>query len=318
MAKPSLWRTTPPAIFPVALGFLGLGVIWRKAASVLPVPTLIGELIMGLSAAYFLFFLLSYLAKLAARPGVLLQDLKTPPARGGLSAIGMALMLLAAILLKFGWALAWLWWAGVITQIAVALLVLVLLARDAPEMRGFNPFQYLTFVGLIVAPIAGVPLGYPQISFWLAMAALVGFVVVTIGYGLKLISVRPPQPLRPSLTIVLSPLSLFALMFVQMGASAAYAIFYWASWAVALALILAARWMTKGGWTPIWGAFTFPVAAFTSMQITAASMHGGLVALTGVWLGLSVATPLILFVTYRASQAWSKGELAKKTGSATA
>ncbi len=313
-----LWRSTPPAIFPVTLGALGLGVIWRKAAIILPVPTAVGDLLMGVSTAFFLFFLASYIAKLMARPGVLLEDLKTPPARAGISAIGMSLMLLAAVLLNFGWELHWLWWAGVAVQIAISVLVLMLTRGDQPELRGFSPFQYLTYVGLIVAPIAGVPMGYEQISFWLAMAALVGFVVVTLGYGAKLIRVRPPQPLRPSLVIVLSPLSLFGLMFLQMGAQPAFMVFYWLSWAAALVLLGLAFWLTKGGFTPIWGAFTFPVAAFTSLQISATVAGASLLALPGAVLGLAVGTPLILFVAYRAAQAWSRGELAKKTGAATA
>lgn len=316
--KTSLWRTTPPAIFPVALGFLGLGVIWRKSANVLPVPVWIGDVIMGMSTLFFLFFLASYLIKLMARPKVLLEDMKTPPARAGISAIGMAIMLLAAIFLNFGWSLAWLWWIGVGVQILVMALVLYLLQQGPPELQTINPFQYLTFVGLIVAPIAGVPLGYGQVSFWLAMSALVGFVVITIGYGAKIIRVRPPQPLRPSLAIILSPLSLFALMFLPMQAEMAFQIFYWLSWVTAVALAGLSFWMAKGGWTPIWGAFTFPVAAFTSMQISAADTLGGVLPAIGVWAGMLVATPLILYVVYRSTIAWTKGELAKKTGAAQA
>jgi tellurite resistance protein len=316
--KTSLWRSTPPAIFSVALGFLGLGMIWRKSSSILPVPTLVGDLLMGIATAFFVFFLASYLAKLAARPAALIEDMRTPPGRAGVSAIGMALMLLSAMLINLGWMLPWVWWTGVLTQIAVMALVSVLISRDAPASRGFNPFQYLTFVGLIVAPIGGVSLGYPQISFWLAMISLVGFVVITIGYGANLMRVMPVQPFRPSLVIVLSPLSLFALMYLQMHMQLLGQAFFWASWIAAVLFMVLAPWLTRGGWTPIWGAFTFPVAAFTSMQITAALLGMGLVATAGAILGLIVATPLILFVAYKSSKAWSRGDLAKKTGASVA
>jgi len=317
-APTPLWRSTPPAIFTVALGFLGLGLAWHKAALVLPVPTAPGDLLMGISTTFFGFFALSYLAKVVARPRVFYEDMKTPPARGGVSAIGMGLMVLAAVLFSFGWALPVLWWAGVVVQIIVSLLVLLRMSHDAPEIRAFNPFQYLTFVGLIVAPIGGVPLGYVQASFWLSMLSLVSFIVITIGYTIKLIRVRPPQPLRPALVIVLSPLSLFAMMFMQVNEGVAAQVFYWLSWAAALVLLALARWLTKGGWTPVWGAFTFPIAAFCSMHIMAFGINGSVVALAGIWLGLSVGTPLILFIVYRAAQAWIRGDLAKKSGAATA
>jgi tellurite resistance protein len=313
-----LWRSTPPAIFPVSLGFMGLGLAWRNASAVISVPEEIGDLLLGLSTAFFLYFLVLYLVKLAARPRVLFEDMVSGPARAGVAALAMSMMLLAAALLPFNISVPEVWWTGVILQIVASAIVLHAIWKEPPEHRHFTPFQYLTFVGPVVGPIAGIPLGYVTESFLLATAALIPFVFITIGYGLKLWRVRPPLALRPSVAITLAPISLFALCYGQLGIDWAFYIFFIAGWIVALALLSVSLWLTKGGWTPFWGSFTFPIATFTNVQVLASSKGVGDLATFGIYLGLTIGTPLILFIVYKAVLAWVTGEMAKKSGAAMA
>lgn len=313
-----LWRTTPPAVFPVALGFMGLGLAARNAASATGLPHEIGDLLLGAATAFYMFFLALYLVKVAARPAVLLEDMKTPPARGGIAALAMAMILLAAALLPFGLHVPEVWITGIVLLFVQVIVVLRAILAEAPQTRSFSPFQYMTFVGPVVAPVAGIPLGFATASFWLAMFALVTFTIITVGYGRKLIKIRPPVPLRPSLAIALAPVSLFGLTFGMLDMEAAFLAAYGLAWLLALALLVCGPWMTQGGWTPVWGAFTFPVATFTNLQVLALAKGMGTLALVGIWAGLAVGTPLILFILYRTGMAWITGELAKKSGAATA
>ncbi len=317
-SKTPLWRSTPPAIFPVCLGFMGLGLAWRNSANEINVPQEIGDLLLGLSTAFFVYFLAIYVAKLLARPGVLFEDMKAPPARAGVAASAMAMMLLAAALLPFDISVPQVWWTGVILQIGASALVIHAIWKEPAETRSFSPFMYLTFVGPVVGPVAGVPLGYVTESIVLAYAALIAFVIITIGYGGKLIRVRPPVPLRPSLAIILAPISLFGLCFGTLGMDWAFWPFYYLAWAMALVLLAIGPWMTKGGWTPIWGALTFPVATFTNLQVLAYTKGVETLASIGIIAGLAIGTPLIGFVVYRSVLAFVTGDLSKKSGAATA
>lgn len=315
--KTPLWRSTPPAIFPVCLGFMGLGLAWRNAAGVLPIPHEVGDLLLGLSTSFFVYFLVFYLLKLAARPSVLFEDMKVPPARAGVAALAMSTMLLAAALLPFNISVPQVWWTGVVMQIGASAIVIHAIWKEPAEVRTFTPFMYLTFVGPIVGPVAGIPLGYVTESIILALAALVPFIIITIGYTLKLIRVRPPHPLRPSLAIFLAPISLFALCFGMLDVNWAFWLFFYFGWAVAPVLLVLGPWMTEGGWTPIWAALTFPITAFANVQVLAFQKGSTVLAPLGLWAALSVGTPLILFVVYRSIMAWVTGELAKKSGAAT-
>jgi len=314
-----LWRQTPPAAFPVCLGFMSLALGWRTAADVLPgISEDIGSLLLAASTGYFLWFLAFYLRKLFARPSVLMEDMQTPPARAGIAAMAMSMMILAAALLPFGVSVPLVWWTGVVLQIIASAIVLQAVWKDPPEKRHFSTFQYLTFVGPVVGPIAGVPLGYVWQSTLLVMAALVAYVIVTAGILLTIRRAPVPVPLRPSVMIFLAPLCMFALGFGMLGYDMAFTVFYWAGSVVAFGLLLLVPWMIKGGYTPVWGAFTFPIGAFLNVQVMAVSKGHGILAVTGVYAAMVIGTPVVLYLVYRTVMEWVTGDLARKSAAATA
>lgn len=316
--KYHLWRRTPPAIFPVALGFMGLALAWRNAAEVVPIPREIGDLMLGLATAYFLFFAVSYVAKVMARPSVVFDDLKMPSARAGVAAFPMAIMLLAAALLPFGIEARAVWWFGVGTYYIATGLVAWSILTGPPEGRKLSPFQYLAFVGPVVGPIAGIPLGYATASFWLTMFALVPYVIITFGYYPRLFRVRPAVPLRPSLTIVLAATSLFGLSFGLLDMEVPFHFFHWLATGIALVLLSSSLWLTEGGWNPVWGSFTFPAATFMHLEILAMQRNEGFIAMAGLVSTMVIGTPLILYIVWMSSKVWIRGELAKISGAATA
>ncbi len=313
-----LWRQTPPAIFPVSLGFMGLGLAWRNASDVLPLPHEIGDLLLGLSTAFLIYFLGIYVAKVARRPAVLWEDMRTPQGRAGVAALPMAVMLLTAALLPFNVSVPQVWWTGVGLQMVTITLSVLTIWRGAAELRAFSPFQYLSFVGPAVAPIAGVPLGFIGASYWLTMFTLVAWFVISAGYGRRLMETRPPLQFRPSLAISLAATSLLGIAFSLLHMLALFYFFFAIAWGLAIVLLLSGRWLMAGGWTPFWGAFTFPIATFTNLQILALHQGVGTIALVGLWAGLVIGTPLILYIVYRAGMAFLQGEFSAKSGAAVA
>ena len=313
-----LWRSTPPAIFPVCLGLLGLGLGWRSAADVLPVAVDIGDVLLGLGSAYYLVFLTFYLCKLAARPGVLLEDMTNPAARAGVAALAMSMMLLAAALLPLGVSVPPVWWTGVILQVGASAMGCFAIWKDPPGMRQFSTFQYLTFVGPVVGPAAGIPLGYVTESLVLTLAALVAYVVITVGYCGRLLRRLPSLRMRPALAIFLAPICLFATSFGLLGFDWAFHLFYWLANAVALVLLVLTPWMIRGGYSPVWAAFTFPIAAFLQVQVLAVAKGDGVLAVAGTYATMAIGTPVILYVVYRSTMTWVTGELAASSGAARA
>ena len=314
-----LWRQTPPAVFPVCLGFMALALGWRGAADILPwLSEDVGDLMLAASTGFFLWFVGFYLVKLIKRPSVLLEDMRTPPARAGIAAMAMTMMILAAALLPLGLSVPQVWWLGVVMQIAASAIVLIATWRGPAQARHFSTFQYLTFVGPVVGPIAGVPLGYIWQSYLLIMAALVAYVIVTVGIALTLRRNPVLIPLRPSMMIFLAPPCIFALGFGSLGYDAAFTLFYWLGSIIAFVLLMLVPWMIKGGYSPIWATFTFPIAAFLNVQLMAVAKGHGFWAITGVYAALIIGTPVVFYLVYRTVMEWVSGELAKKSGAAIA
>ena len=314
----SLCRRTPPAIFPICLGLLGLGLGWRNAADVLPVAEEIGGILLALGAAYFVWFLLLYLLKLAMRPAVLLEDMHNPGARAGVAAAAMSMMVLAAALLPLGVSAPQIWWLGVVMQIAASATVLYALMHDRPDTRHFTPFQYLSFVGPMVGPVAGISLGYIWQSQVMAIGAFLAYLVITLGYAGRLMHSLPPMGLRPVVAIFLAPNCLFAICFGLLNIDWAFLAFYWLANVTAVVLLALVPWMTRGGWSPVWAAFTLPAAAFLQMQVLAVAKGVGTVAIFGSYGGMLVATPVVLALAYRSVLAYVTGELSRLSNAATA
>jgi len=318
MNRQPLWRSTPPAIFPVILGLVGLVHAWHGIGRTFGLPAAFGDILLGITVALLAFFSLSYVAKLVKRPAVLMEDLKSPPGRAGLSAIPMALIVLSAALLPFGEVARYVWWFGIVLHVVIVTFVVKAISKAPPEARSATPFQLLPFVGLVTAPLAGVPLGYVMLSQALTYLSLVAALVILFKLGAKFMRTRPPEPLRPPYAIILAPLSLFGMAFGMFGPEIGFTVLYFASWGFAVLLLVFAKWLTKAGFTPMWGSFTFPLATFTNINIMAMAKGYGVVATTGTIAGGLIATVLIFFIAYKALKMWAKRDLAKKTGAAVA
>jgi len=290
---------------------------WNRAPDAFGIGGAVGQVVMGAVTLLFLFALGSYLAKIAARPGVVLEDLKVLPGRAGLAAMTMAGMLLAVALLPWSQAVARAVLAlAVAGHVAVMVLVLRALLTGPVEARTVTPVFHLTFVGLIVSPLAALPLGWTGFSTVVFWASLVAAVLIWIASAVQFARKDVPAPLRPLLAIHSAPASLLATVALLLGYGAlGFGLAIWAMVLVAV-LVARARWLIAAGFSPLWGAITFPLAAFAStMMILSAAGYGGGFRLIGA-LALVAATFFIPWVAVKVGQMWLKGALGPKTNAA--
>lgn len=312
--QPARFARTPPAVFPVLLGALGLVLALRRGLAVLDLPQAPADLLAGLAVALWLFAACAYAAKLARRPGVIWEDLRILPGRAGLAAATAGMLAVAAVLVPFapGVARGFLF-AGLGLHGLLALAVLRVMAGAPAEARGVNPAMHLTFVGFIIGGLSAVPLGHEALARFLLWATLP---VAGLIWGISLAQLLrrvPPAPLRPLMAIHLAPAALFSLVAGLTGQTLLAQAFAALGGLILLALLAAGRWVTAAGFSPLWGAFSFPLAALAS----------ALLALEGaaVWSGLALLTLAlggIPWVLWRVIRMWPTGALAAKTNAAEA
>ncbi len=303
------WRRTPVGVFPICLGLIGAGLLWRRAAETLGAPAAIGEIWLALAVALYVVCSGFYALKLARKPDAILDDLRPVPARAAVSAASMSTMLTAAFLAPYAPGLASaVWWVGVLHHGAHAAIVLWVIAQAKRGERPINPTLYLPFVGQIVAPIAGVPLGWVELSLALYWSAAAAWVVITV-FSLWTIMREPiPKQLRQGMVIFLAPSGVGVISAEVLDASwsgAAMAVFGVAVAGFAGWLATRIGWLVEGGWTPAWGAFTFPTVALAGAAMVGVDRIGGGAAVG--WALLFACSAVVLRVFWGALESAAAG-----------
>ena len=311
------FQRMPPAVFPVIMGLFGLGLALRRGAEVIGYPSAIAELVLGAVSLLWVFATLGYFAKLSQRAGVIMEDLSILPGRAGLATMSLGVFLLAATVLPYSAPAArGLMFAGLGLHALLAVLIIAALAKGPAEGRHVTPVWHLNFVGFIIAGLVAGPLGYNALGaiiLWATVLLAVIFWAISL---MQLVKRTPPAPLRPLLAIHLAPASLFgtvAFLLDMPGVAAGFAVL---GGAILLALLVKARWITESGFSALWGAITFPIAAYTSLLLLLAQTNS-----LWLWPGmicLTAAIGIVPSIALKVLQAWSKGGLAAKTNAATA
>lgn len=312
--RPALFARTPPAIFPPILGLLGLALAVRLALGRLGWDSGLADLLAGVAVALWVFGTVAYLAKILRRPGVVVEDLRVLPGRSGLAALTMGGMAAAGLIPALGGMLAMvLMLAALVGHTVLAALLVRMLLRLPPEGRAVNPTLHLSLVGFIVAAPAALAQGWGGLAetlFWTMLPVAVVIWALSLRQFVRAV---PPAPLRPLLAIHLAPAALFALVAGLLGMTGLAGAFLALGASFGLLLLAAGRWVAAAGLSPLWGAFTFPLAA-----LAAAMLVGG-----GVWLwpglvlavaGLGVNPTILWWVLKR----WPGGRLAAVTNAAEA
>jgi tellurite resistance protein len=313
--RPGRFRQVPPAIFTPILGFLGLGLAWRRAASAFGLPAGIGEALLGAGVLIFGFAAVCYGAKLSIRPAVAMQDLRVLPGRSGLTAGSLSLFLVAAALVPYlpGFARG-LMFGALFLHALLALLYAWALVEAPPEARAVTPIWHISFAGFILAALPAVPLGHERLAAGLLYATIPVSGVIWAVSLLDFARRRIGPPLRPLLAIHAAPAALFATVAALLGQAAIAGPFALLLLALVALLLGLARWTTAAGFTPFWGAFTFPAAAAASACLTQGAepfrtLGGGLL------IGATLLIPPIL---YRVMKLWAAGSLGPKSNAAVA
>jgi len=312
--KAAAFAKTPPAIFPPILGLLGLAQAVGLALAALSLPAAPGQFLAGIVVPLWAFAAFAYAVKLARRPSVVTDDLRVLPGRAGLAAMAMGGMAAAALLAPYApdWAKALLI-AALCLHAVLAVLLIRLLVGLPPVGREVNPTWHLSFVGFIVAAPAAVQLGWSGLAealFWLTLPVAVLIWGMSASQFLRSV---PPAPLRPLLAIHLAPVSLLAIVAALLGKADMATGFLALGVVLAGGLVVAGRWVTVSGVTPLWGSFTFPLAALALAML----VQGGAWLVPGqvlVTVNILAIPAIAIWVLKR----WPGGRLGQVTNAAEA
>ncbi len=317
--NPPFWRRMPPAVFAPILGLFGLGLAWRRAVPAFDIPAGWSDALIGATTLLYLFLAGAYLAKLIYRPKVLVEDLRILPGRAGLAALTLSGMLMAAgIAPVFPGVAKPLLIAGIVLHCVLAALVVYVFLTGPREQRQVTPVWHLSFVGFIVAPLAAAPLGLTGLLQVILFGTMIVATVIYAVSILQLVRRDPPPPLRPLLAIHIAPISLFGTAAHMLGFGSLALAFAGLATLVLAVLLIKVRYLTAAGFSPLWGAFTFPMATYAGLMLALGGSGGGEVFRIVGGVMLIAATLIIPAIAWKVLQLWARGSLAVKTNAAVA
>lgn len=272
-----------PGWFAAVMGLCGLALAWHRAAPLMGEMASAGALILGVLAALAALVLagLSVL-RWQRYPEAVAEDLRHPVRHPMVAAMPVSLILLATVATAvFGpsQVARGLWVLGCAWQFGVTVWVLARWIQPGSGLAwpSVTPMLIIPVVGNVLAPVAGVALGFADWS-----AAQFGIGLLLWPVALVLLAVRIgvqglwPEKMMPSTFITIAPPSVIGVAALQLGAPAVLA---WMAWGIGLfflawSLRVFRRCISQPFSVGFW-ALSFPLASFSALTLRLADGSGG-------------------------------------------
>ncbi len=304
----------PVTFFATTMGMSGFALALHAAAGAWQVSDLASTAVYYVAIAMFVLITLGYAAKVVKYPQAVAGEWKHPVRLSFFPAIAISLLLLGAASLTRAPALALsLWVAGTALQFVLTLAVVSGWIGGRSFQTGhLNPAWFIPAVGNVIVPIAGVPLGFTELSWYFMSVGLIFWVVLMTLVINRLIFHDPlPGRLQPTLVILIAPPAVGMVAWVRLvGDVDIFArILLNAAYLFTLIVAIQLPRIVKLPFAMSFWALSFPFAAVTIASFTFAGKMGSAVhQYIGTGL-LAVLTVIIAALVVRTLRAMAAGEV---------
>jgi tellurite resistance protein len=306
-------KNFPVAFFSVIMGLAGLSIAWQKAQMAFGMRIDMAGGLRWLALALFAVIGLLYLAKLIRYRQAVAKELAHPIQLNFFPTISISMILLGATLLGTSpAAAAVLWIIGSAMHLLFTLYVTGLwIHHEHFEIQHINPAWFIPVLGNVLVPIAGVPLGYSELSWFFFSIGIVFWLLLLTIIVYRMLFHHPlPDRLLPTLFILIAPPAAGFVAYVQLsgfapgdGPDAFARVLYYTALFLTLLLLTQVGRFVRLHFFLSWWAYSFPLAAITVATLIMLDLTG-LVAFAIVgWCLLSAVTLIVVFLLYRTAVA---------------
>lgn len=208
-----------------------------------------------------------YLLKAARYPQAVLAEWRHPVKLAFFPAISISLLLIATAMRASSTEIARvIWIIGALAQAGLTLAVLSnWIGHRTFQVIHISPAWFIPAVGNVLAPVAGVSLGFPETSWVFFSAGMIFWIVLLVLVMNRLVFHEPmPGKMVPTLAILIAPPAVGFLAWLQLngGTMDGAARFLYSGSLVFLGLTLTQVRRLRGlPFALSWWALSFPVAA---------------------------------------------------------
>ena len=201
------FRVMPVSLFSAVMGLVGLGLAWNKAAYVLDMPSQIADSLVIVGAAVFLVLTIAFIMSALRRPATVAAEYQDPALTGYFSAIPISVLLISAHASNY-WSVAASagFLVSTVSLVALTALMLVRFLCKDTAYQAVNGSWLIGMVSPILVPLAGIPLGYVEIShFCFSVGFALWLVIFPITLARLMFGPVTPLGTRPSWFIIIVP-----------------------------------------------------------------------------------------------------------------
>ncbi|WP_292286007.1 SLAC1 anion channel family protein [Marivita sp.] len=283
----------PISVFGITMGLFGLALALRSGGFYLP----------GTVAGYAGLFVLAALGgifalKAVRHPASVAAEWAHPVRLAFFPAVSISLLLLATFLREGSPGIAGpLWIIGAGAQAILTLAVInAWISHRAFGPGQLSPAWFIPAVGNVIVPLAGVPLGYVELSwYFFAVGLLFWIVLLTLIFNRLIFHDPLPGKLRPTLVILVAPPSVAYLSWMVLNGGevdAAARVLLNIGYFFAALVALQVPALVRLPFALSFWALSFPLAALTT-----ASFHHATLTGSGFYHGLGLALLGVLILT---------------------
>ncbi len=303
-------QNMPISFFAMVMGLVGLTIAWEKASDLYQFSTAIYSTLLIQSVVVFVILAGLYLYKVINFRQALLKEWANPVKMNFIPAISISLLLFSIAFMSISINLSLAFWAaGTILHLVISLMVMnSWLHHEKYEIHHINPAWFIPAVGNVIVPLAGVPLGYAELSWFFFSVGITFWLILMVIIFNRIIFHMPlPVKLLPTLFILIAPPAVGFLSYIKLtGELDAFAhVLY--NFALFLTILLLSQ-LPRFARLPFfisWWAYSFPLAAMSIASMVMGQISGkafyGTIGL-GLLFTLSALIVLLFIKTLMAVQ----------------
>ncbi len=303
-------KDMPISFFGMVMGMAGLTIAWEKASEIYQFSVAIPHTLLIQSILVFIILSGLYLYKGLKFRQALLQEWANPVKMNFIPAISISLLLFSVAFMSISMEVSrFLWASGTILHLVISLVIMnSWLHHEKYEIHHINPAWFIPAVGNAIVPLAGVPLGYPELSWFFFSIGMVFWLILMVIVFNRIIFHMPlPEKLLPTLFILIAPPAVGFLSYIKLtGELNAFAQLLY-NFALFLTILLLSQ-LPRFARLPFfmsWWAYSFPLAAMSIASMVMAQISGkafyGYIGL-GLLFTLSALVLLLFIKTLNAAQ----------------
>ncbi|RBI85064.1 C4-dicarboxylate ABC transporter [Rhodosalinus halophilus] len=306
----------PISFFAMVMGLMGLSLALHAGSVPWPGLARASEAVLWIAVAVFAGIAALYALKALRHPGAVAWEWNHPVRIAFFPAVSISLLLIATGLIASKPAAAHVvWWVGVAGQAVLTLAVVSgWIGHRSFQVGHLTPAWFIPAVGNVIVPVAGVPLGHPEVS-WLFFSAGLIFWVILLTLVFNRLVFHDPVPARlfPTLVILIAPPAVAYLAWVQLigGLDPFARVMLNAAYVFAALVAIQAPQLFRLPFALSFWALSFPIAALA----IASFRHGALAdSPAHVRIGtaaLALLAAVVVGLLWRTARAALRGEICR-------